>query len=195
MTIRTSIAHPLGIDAIRCDAGLLGMTLCPGKKGSSSYGAPWDRDLSLDIRAIVEWGATSLVSLMEDFEFSKLGVADPGDVAEAAGLQWHHLPIKDADIPDERFERLWIYSGHVLRRKLRSGEKIVLHCRGGLGRTGTIAARLLIECGIAPEEAVRTVRKSRKGASKPSSRNATSWHRNPRPHGRNRSLRISQSGR
>ena len=66
MTIRTSITHPLGIDSICCDAGLLGMTLCPGKKGSSNYGAPWDRALSLDIRAIVDWGATSLVSLMED---------------------------------------------------------------------------------------------------------------------------------
>ena len=164
MTIRTSITHPLGIDSICCDAGLLGMTLCPGKKGSSNYGAPWDRALSLDIRAIVDWGATSLVSLMEDLEFSELGVADLGGVAEAAGLQWHHLPIKDVGIPDEKFERLWIYSGHVLRRKLRSGEKIVLHCRGGLGRTGTIAARLLIECGIAPEEAVKTVRKSREGA-------------------------------
>ena len=27
------------------------------------------------------------------------------------------------------------------------------HCRGGLGRAGTIAARLLVEFGVAPEEA------------------------------------------
>ena len=86
---------------------------------------------------------------------------DLGDVAEAAGLEWHWLPIRDVHAPDERFERLWTYSGHILRRKLASGERIVLHCRGGLGRTGTVAARLAIECGVAPEEALLRVRKAR----------------------------------
>ena len=40
---------------------------------------------------------------------------------------------------------------------------MVLHCRGGIGRTGTIAARLLVEFGVAPEEAIRMVRRARPG--------------------------------
>ena len=105
---------------------------------------------------------------MEDFEFSEFGAADLEGVAEAAGLHWHHLPIKDVGIPDEKFERLWIYSGHVLRRKQRSGEKIVLHCRGGLGRTGTIAAHLLIECEIARKKLSRAFANHERPQSKPS---------------------------
>ena len=161
MQTKTSLTHPLKIDAMPCGGGLLGMTLCPGKQVESYFGGRWERDLALDMGAIVDWGASTLVSLMEDHEFPKFGVPDLGDVAEAAGLEWHWLPIRDVHAPDERFERLWTYSGHILRRKLASGERIVLHCRGGLGRTGTVAARLAIECGVAPEEALLRVRKAR----------------------------------
>ena len=163
MQIRTSLTHPLKIDAMPCGGGLLGMTLCPGKQVTSNRYSRWERDLSLDMSVIVDWGASTLVSLMEEHEFPKFGVPDLGDVAEDAGLGWHCLPIKDVHAPDERFERLWTYSGHILRRKLASGERIVLHCRGGWGRTGTIGARLLIECGVAPEEAMRRVRAARAG--------------------------------
>ena len=149
MQTKTSLTHPLKIDAMPCGGGLLGMTLCPGKQAESYFGGQWERDLALDMGVIVDWGASTLVSLMEDHEFPKFGVPDLGDIAEAAGLEWHWLPIRDVHAPDERFERLWTYSGHILRRKLASGERIVLHCRGGLGRTGTIAARLAIECGVA----------------------------------------------
>lgn len=163
MPARTSLTHPLEIDEMPCGGGLLGLTLCPGKQGPSNFGDPWERDLELDMRAIVDLEATTLVSLMEAHEFPMLNVAGLGDAAEEAGLEWHHLPIRDVNVPDERFERLWTYSGHVLRGKLRAGETIALHCRGGLGRTGMIAARLAIEFGAAPEEALRRVREVRRG--------------------------------
>ena len=155
MQVKTSLTHPLEIDAIPCGGGLLGMTLCPGKQVTSNPYSRWERDLSLDMSVIVDWGASTLVSFMEEHEFHCFGVADLGDVVEKAELEWHCLPIVDVSIPDERFERLWTYSGHVLRGKLALGKRIVLHCRGGWGRTGTIGARLLIECGVAPEEASR----------------------------------------
>ena len=161
MQTKTSFTHPLKIDAIPCGGGMLGMTLCPGKQVNSNFGGRWERDLALDIGAIVDWGASTLVSLMEEHEFSRFEVPNLGDVAESVGLEWHCIPIRDEHAPDERFERLWTYSGHVLRGKLAAGERIVVHCRGGLGRTGTIAARLLIESGVAPEEALRRVREAR----------------------------------
>ena len=148
MATRTSLTHPLRIDAVPCGGGLLGMTMCPGKQVKSDFGPPWERDLALDMRVISDWGASTLVSLMEEHEFHEFRVQDLGDVAEASGLEWHCIPIRDVHAPDERFERLWTYSGHILRRTLASGERIVLHCRGGLGRTGTVGARLLIESGV-----------------------------------------------
>lgn len=172
MLAKTSLTHPLRIDAMACGAGLIGMTFCPGKQGDSVFGGRWERDLALDLRVIADWGASTLVSLVEEHELAELGVPELGDGAEEAGLEWHFLPIRDVDVPDDRFERLWTYSGHVLRRKLESGERIVLHCRGGLGRTGTIAARLAIECGRAPDEALRRVRAARSGAVETASQEA-----------------------
>jgi ADP-ribosyl-[dinitrogen reductase] hydrolase len=39
----------------------------------------------------------------------------------------------------------------------------VIHCLGGLGRTGTIAGRLLVELGSDPETAILQVRRARPG--------------------------------
>jgi ADP-ribosylglycohydrolase len=83
---------------------------------------------------------------------------------EHLGLEWHHLPIDDTDVPDAGFERAWVYSGLRLRRHLLAGSKVLLHCLGGLGRSGTIAARLLVELGTTPDAAIRAVRVARAGA-------------------------------
>jgi ADP-ribosyl-[dinitrogen reductase] hydrolase len=47
---------------------------------------------------------------------------------------------------------------------LGGGSDVVVHCSGGLGRAGTVAARLLIELGADPETAIAKVRRVRPGA-------------------------------
>lgn len=60
-------------------------------------------------------------------------------------------------------EDLWTYSGLRLRNIWARGDKIVVHYRGGLGRTGTVAGRLLVEFGDEPETAIKSRRKARQG--------------------------------
>ena len=79
-------------------------------------------------------------------------------------MLWFHLPIVDVSIPDERFEREWELAGQELRSILRRRLDVLVHCRGGLGRAGTIAARLLIELGMEPTKAIERVRAVRPGA-------------------------------
>ncbi len=79
-------------------------------------------------------------------------------------MAWLHLPIIDGGAPDGKFETLWLSAGKMLHAELSCGRLIVLHCRGGLGRTGTVAARLLMERGVMVEEAIRRVRAARLGA-------------------------------
>mgnify|MGYP005855243075 CR=1 FL=1 len=140
------------------------MTICPGKQGDSAYGPPWARDLAVDLRAIRAWGAGALVSLTEAREEADLGVAGLGAACDRAGLDRYHLPIRDVSVPDDRFESLWVWAGRDLRRRLRAGEDIVLHCRGGLGRSGLIAGRLLVEMGADPDAAIAAIRAARPGA-------------------------------
>lgn len=76
-------------------------------------------------------------------------------------MAWAHLPIPDQGVPGNTFSVAWPQvRGEVLSR-LTSGCRVVLHCRGGLGRTGLVAALLLIENGIFQDEAIRAVRSVR----------------------------------
>jgi ADP-ribosylglycohydrolase len=147
--------------AIGSQSGVIGLTFCPGKQRGA-----WDRDLAADLEAIKSSGAEALVTLMETDELTAVGVpaTELGGQAASLGLEWHHLPIRDVDVPDGAFEDLWTYSGLRLRHLLVRGKKVVIHCLGGLGRTGTIAARLLVELGTSPEAAIRAVRAARTGA-------------------------------
>ena len=163
---RTSRTDPLKIAAVAVPAGggWIGLTFCPGKCDLRAHNGPWERDLGTDLAAIRDWGAHALVTLLEDHEIDLLQVRRLGAEAVALGLEWHHLPIPDMATPGWRFERRWVYSGLRLRRLLRRGGRVLVHCRAGLGRAGTLAARLLAELGEPPAQAVARVRQARPGA-------------------------------
>ena len=142
----------------------IGMCHCPGRNHIDDSGQHWKRDFEADLISIKSWGAQVLITLNESHEFSKLGVADFADQARNSGLDWYHLPIRDMGAPDEVFEDLWAEKGLSITQSLQQGEKILIHCAGGLGRTGTLVARLLIDSGLSSSVAIDTVRSARPGA-------------------------------
>lgn len=107
----------------------------------------------------------SLVSLVEVHEFDQF-ISYP-KFEEKIGkrnFSWFFHPLKDMTAPDEIFrERFFETQSHLLEN-LRSGKKIAIHCKGGLGRSGTIAALLLRHLGFSVEKSIELVRKSRPGA-------------------------------
>ena len=80
------------------------------------------------------------------------------------GLVLHGAPITDVSIPDGEFDKNWKAAGHTLRKRLRGGQDVLVHCRGGLKRAGTIGARLLIELGMEPATAIEQIRAVHPGA-------------------------------
>jgi protein-tyrosine phosphatase len=167
MNVRTSVSHPLLVDFIESLAspGRLGLTMAPGKKGSSYYGAPWDRDLNADLERLVSTYRTDLlVSLLEPHEYGLLKIPDLLDRARERGMRVRHLPIRDVNVPGS--EKRGEFEGLVdeIVDELEAGKTVVAHCRGGLGRAGMTAACVLVRCGVGPDEAITTVRCFRKGA-------------------------------
>ena len=144
--------------------GRVGLTLCPGKYDPWARSGPWERDLSLDLDVIRDWGAAAVVTLIEPHELQLLRVERLGDEVRSRGMLWFHLPIVDVKTPDESFEQQWEVAGDALRKLLRNGQDVLVHCRGGLGRAGTIGARLLIELGMEPTTAIARIRAARTGA-------------------------------
>jgi ADP-ribosyl-[dinitrogen reductase] hydrolase len=124
----------------------------------------WNRDLALDLNMIRDWGAAAVVTLLEPKELALLRVESLGEEVLRRNMLWFHLPIVDVSTPDEHFEQAWDVAGEELRSILRGGSNVLVHCRGGLGRAGTIAARLLVELGMDPATAIAGVRAVRPGA-------------------------------
>lgn len=161
--MKTSLNDPLIVASVSPPdiRGRIGITLCPGKKDPSRN---WDRDLDIDLAAIRDWGAEVVATLVEQHELALLHVLSLPDAVARHGMKWVHLPIRDVSVPDRRFEETWLSVGPDLRKRVRSGGKILLHCRGGLGRSGMIAARMLVEFGMNAQNAIDAVRRARPGA-------------------------------
>lgn len=166
--VRTSLSHPIRIAelAVGTQGGAIGITFAPGKFQEISMTGSWARDIEVDLAAIRAWGADRLITLIEPWEFEELLIQTLPERATAHGMIWHGLPIIDGAAPDARLLDQWDALGPLLVRELLAGRKIVVHCKGGLGRAGTVASMLLLDTGVAHDgdSAMQMVRQVRPGA-------------------------------
>jgi ADP-ribosyl-[dinitrogen reductase] hydrolase len=167
VTSIVSTPHP--IDARFVDGavlparGRLGLTHAPGRRHPESHAPEWNRDLETDLLHLrAHHGGDLLVSLMEPAEMEAMGIAELPARARAMGWEWRGFPIRDMDVPSDRAAFRELLS--ELRAALDAGRCVILHCLGGLGRSGTVAAALLVELGTTPDRAIEAVRRARPGA-------------------------------
>lgn len=166
--IRTSQSHPLLIAEIPIGqkGGGVGVTFAPGKFQEFAMTGSWARDLDTDLAAIRAWGAAHLITLIEPWEFEQLRIEQLPERASQQGLQWYGLPITDGAAPDGRFLIPWKTLGPALCDDLLAGRRLVVHCKGGLGRAGTVAALILMDTQAvqSASSAIAKVRAVRPGA-------------------------------
>lgn len=135
--------------------GALMISCCPGRTDR-------DHDLAMDIDSLKRAGVAAVITLTEQEELEELEVPGLGQAVREAGMQWFHLPIVDYGAPNAEWERWWTEQGPVVRQIVRHGGGLHMHCRGGCGRSGMLAARLLVELGICDAaEAVKRARFAR----------------------------------
>ena len=164
----TSETHPIYADFVpeeRTETrGRLGMTFAPGMKALGMRGR-WERDLTSDLRVLrEEHGTDVLVSVMEEHEYGGYGIPELFERDRLGGVEILRFAIEDMGVPEEAEREA--YEDLILNivDRLRGGETVIVHCRGGLGRTGTVAACVLVALGNhSADEAIAVVRAAREG--------------------------------
>lgn len=117
-------------------------------------------------------GVNVVVSLLTAPENAELGLIDEGQVAKNEGLEFLSFPIADYSVP--KSEESVIRLARQLNELLSSGKCIGIHCRQSVGRSGLIAASLLVLAGESPTEAFEHVKTGR-GAPVPDTTEQREW--------------------
>jgi protein-tyrosine phosphatase len=97
----------------------------------------------------------TIVSLLTRAEETEFDLLAEKKSSEEQGLRFFSLPIADLGVPSSRKETLAMLS--QIESLLASGQSVGIHCRQSVGRSGMIAASLLVMSGSDPREAVESV--------------------------------------
>ena len=100
-------------------------------------------------RKLEELGITGDVNLRVEFD----------DAAHNLALQHYcHLPTVDDDAPSIEHLQQGV---KFIEQLLNNGEKVYIHCAGGIGRAPTMAAAYFISQGMSLPEAIALIKKTR----------------------------------
>jgi protein-tyrosine phosphatase len=143
----------------------------PGKLGIAARprGADWLPDEMRDWRLA---GVNTVLSLLTREEERDLDLTAESRDAQAAGLSFLSLPIPDRQVPSSPSEVVPVLDD--LDRELAAGKSVLIHCRQGVGRSGMMAACLLVLRGKDPQSAVREVEHAR-GTTVPETDEQRRW--------------------
>lgn len=145
---------------------------------------PWPGKLALAARPrggdwledeIADWkenGVDVVLSLLTPDEEADLGLDSEDRIVASKGMQFLALPIPDREVPSSETELTALLD--TLNEKLSSTGDVVIHCRQGVGRSGLVAACLLVSKGFDPKSAIQKVSSAR-GVSVPETREQREW--------------------
>jgi predicted protein tyrosine phosphatase len=138
----------LVIHALPVAGGILAIAPLPGGQG----------DYAADLAHLREWRPAIVLSLTTRIEMIQTGAEGLGQMMQESGARWVHLPITDYGVPDAAATAGWSAISADILRALSGGGRVLVHCKGGCGRSGMIALRLMIEAGEAPDNALKRLR-------------------------------------
>jgi protein-tyrosine phosphatase len=136
---------------------------------SRPRGGDWLDD---EVRAWRESGLDVIVSLLTADESVRWELAEEAQLCQTCNMQFLGFAIEDHGVPKSQVDTFQLAS--KLNRALASGQNVAIHCWGGIGRSGMIAACVLVRGGIEPNEALQLVSTAR-GSTVPDTPQQREW--------------------
>lgn len=130
----------------------------PGRLAISARprGGDWLQD---ELKRWRSAGLDIVVSLLTPDEEEALDLQSEEQFCRHSGLDFRSFPIVDRSVPSPEVKGLPLIE--QLDHELTQGKNIVIHCRQGIGRSGMIAAGILVARGIQAEVAMQRVGEAR----------------------------------
>ncbi len=125
-----------------------------------------------EFSGIAKFGINRVVSLLEINESFELGLGQEKQLTEKYEMEFVHYPIPDRGLPGSVQDYLAFTKR--LYHEAAGGLNTVVHCRAGIGRTGIIAAGVLLHCGFEPLDAIAHISKLR-GVQIPDTQEQMDW--------------------
>ncbi len=124
---------------------------------------------------IIHWkklGIDTIVSFLTDEENEELDLEYERMDCRREGFEFIKFPIEDGDVPDSYLKTKELVIS--LAEKIRENQKVLLHSRGGIGRTSMIAASILVKNGLRIKDAFEVITKIR-GIKVPDTEAQKTW--------------------
>jgi protein-tyrosine phosphatase/Fe-S-cluster containining protein len=139
---------------------LIGNLQSRGEQSDSAYQLTWITEYlavgyapmsHIELESIKEQGIDAIVNLCAEF-------CDLHEIEEQSGFEVYYLPIPDETAPNmEEMENALAW----LDEAIYLGKKILIHCRHGIGRTGTFVTSYLLRRGLGLKVASKKMKYTR----------------------------------
>jgi len=136
------------IHALPVAGGILALAPLPGRSG----------DYAADLAHLHDWRPALVITMTTELEMLEGGATNLGQHLQDKGTRWVHMPVKDFDTPGADQHQAWASASRAALAALAGGGRMLIHCRGGCGRSGMAALRLMIEAGEEPGAALARLR-------------------------------------
>jgi protein-tyrosine phosphatase len=143
----------------------------PGKLAMAARprGGDWLKD---DVASWKRAGINKILSLLTPDEEKDLDLCDEAAEVRRQGMDFSLFSIPDRQVP--KSEKKWIEVLEEISGALSRGTNLLIHCRQGIGRSGLMAACLLVRRGMSPGAAIESVSAAR-GVPVPETADQRHW--------------------